>query len=220
MAKNKSSYVCQNCGAHFGKWAGQCADCSEWNSLVEAPNVSMPHHNKSSSKSTASRVTSSPSNNKTSGNYSGTHSAVMPLNAVSVTLDTRLPTGISEFDRVLGGGLVAGSVVLIGGDPGIGKSTILLQTATNMARADSLAGSALYVTGEESLAQVAMRAKRLDLPADRLRVLAETNVETICAALTQEQPAIAIIDSIQTIYTDAINSAPGVLVRFENLPRY
>ena len=208
MAKNKSSYVCQQCGAHFGKWAGQCTDCGEWNSLVEAPNVSMPHHNKSSAKANASRAVSR-SAGAPAGNYSGTHSAVMPLNAVSVTLDTRLPTGISEFDRVLGGGLVAGSVVLIGGDPGIGKSTILLQTATNMAKADSLAGSALYVTGEESLAQVAMRAKRLDLPADRLRVLAETNVETICAALTQEQPAIAIIDSIQTIYTDAINSAPG-----------
>src|SRR5690606_10212680 len=176
--------------------------------LVEAPNVSMPHHNKNTSKANASRAVPR-SAGAPAGNYSGTHSAVMPLNAVSVTLDTRLPTGISEFDRVLGGGLVAGSVVLIGGDPGIGKSTILLQTATNMAKADSLAGSALYVTGEESLAQVAMRAKRLDLPADRLRVLAETNVETICAALTQEQPAIAIIDSIQTIYTDAINSAPG-----------
>lgn len=210
MAKNKSSYVCQHCGAHFGKWAGQCTDCGEWNSLIEAPNVSMPHHNKSAAKPHANRATPrSTAGGAPTGNYSGTHSAVMPLNAVSVTLDTRMPTGISEFDRVLGGGLVAGSVVLIGGDPGIGKSTILLQTATNMARADSLAGSALYVTGEESLAQVAMRAKRLDLPADRLRVLAETNVETICAALTQEQPAIAIIDSIQTIYTDAINSAPG-----------
>ncbi|MGB6925416.1 MAG: DNA repair protein RadA, partial [Psychrobacter sp.] len=117
MAKNKSSYVCQHCGAHFGKWAGQCTDCGEWNSLVEAPNVSMPHHNKSTTKPNnaraATRGTSAPA-----GNYSGTHSAVMPLNAVSVTLDTRLPTGISEFDRVLGGGLVAGSVVLIGGDPG------------------------------------------------------------------------------------------------------
>ncbi|MEJ6069557.1 AAA family ATPase, partial [Psychrobacter sp. 16-Bac2893] len=179
--------------------------------MTEAPNVSMPHHNKNVAKPNAGRAI--PRNasgaGTPAGNYAGTHSAVMPLNAVSVGLDTRLPTGISEFDRVLGGGLVAGSVVLIGGDPGIGKSTILLQTATNMAKADSLAGSALYVTGEESLAQVAMRAKRLDLPADRLRVLAETNVETICAALTQEQPAIAIIDSIQTIYTDAINSAPG-----------
>lgn len=112
-----------------------------------------------------------------------------------MSLDTRLPTGVSEFDRVLGGGLVAGSVVLIGGDPGIGKSTILLQTAIHMAGNDSLAGSALYVTGEESLSQVAMRAQRLGLPTDRLKVLAETNVETICHALTQEQPAVAVIDS-------------------------
>ena len=110
---------------------------------------------------------------------------------------------------MLGGGLVAGSVVLIGGDPGIGKSTILLQTACHMAQPDSLAGSALYVTGEESLSQVAMRAQRLGLPVDHLKVMAETNVETICNALGQEQPAIAVIDSIQTIYTDAINSAPG-----------
>lgn len=203
MAKNKSSYVCQNCGAHFGKWSGQCSDCGEWNTLVEAPNVSLPHH-----KSNAS-ATSSKSTVKRNTNYAGSQSAVIPLNSVSVTLDTRLPTGIGEFDRVLGGGLVAGSVVLIGGDPGIGKSTILLQIATNMAKADSLAGSALYVTGEESLSQVAMRANRLGLPADRLKVLAETNVETICTALTQEQPAIAVIDSIQTLFTDAISSAPG-----------
>lgn len=202
MAKNKTSYVCQECGAHFGKWAGQCSDCGEWNTLVEAPSVSLPHHK--ASTSSPSKITSNRNNN-----YAGAQSAVMPLNAVSVTLDTRLPTGIGEFDRVLGGGLVAGSVVLIGGDPGIGKSTILLQIATTMAKADSLAGSGLYVTGEESLAQVAMRAQRLGLPADRLRVLAETNVEAICSALTQEQPAIAVIDSIQTLYTDAISSAPG-----------
>lgn len=210
MAKNKSSYVCQQCGAHFGKWAGQCSDCGEWNSLIEAPNVSLPHHKGSNAASaiTASKSTAS-IHSGTVGNYAGTHSAVMPLNQVSISLDTRLPTGIHEFDRVLGGGLVAGSVVLIGGDPGIGKSTILLQTAASMARADSLSGSALYVTGEESLAQIAMRAQRLGLPTDRLRVLAQTNVESICAALTQEQPAVAVIDSIQTLYTDAINSAPG-----------
>ena len=131
----------------------------------------------------------------------------MTLDHVGVTLETRMPTGIGEFDRVLGGGLVAGSVVLIGGDPGIGKSTIL-QTAINMAAGDSPSGSALYITGEESLSQVAMRAVRLGLPTDRLRVLAETNVDTICAALTTEQPAIAVIDSIQTLFTEAIQSAP------------
>ncbi|UNU73606.1 DNA repair protein RadA [Moraxella nasovis] len=200
MAK-KSSYVCQSCGANYGKWSGQCTDCGEWNTLIEAPNIAMPHHRtaKSTSGSASTKVT----------NYAGAVSGVMSLDEVGVTLETRMPTGISEFDRVLGGGLVAGSVVLIGGDPGIGKSTILLQTAINMAAIDSLAGSALYITGEESLSQVAMRAKRLCLPTDRLRVLAETNVETICAALTSEQPAVAVIDSIQTLYTEAIQSAPG-----------
>jgi DNA repair protein RadA/Sms len=195
MAK-KSSYICQQCGANFGKWSGQCAECGAWNSLIEAPTLSMPHHkptNKTGKKS----------------NYAGEQSAVIPLNAVPMSLDTRLPTGVGEFDRVLGGGLVAGSVVLIGGDPGIGKSTILLQTAIHMASNDNLAGSALYVTGEESLSQVAMRATRLGLPNDRLKVLAETNVETICQALTQEQPAVAVIDSIQTLFTEAIQSAPG-----------
>lgn len=200
MAKKSTSYVCQSCGAHYGKWSGQCADCGEWNSLVEAPDVSMPHH-----KATKKTIASTP---KTS-NYAGVLSGVMSLDEVGVTVETRMPTGIGEFDRVLGGGLVAGSVVLIGGDPGIGKSTILLQTATNMAASDSLAGSALYITGEESLSQVAMRAKRLGLPTDRLRVLAETNVDTICLALSTEQPAVAIIDSIQTLFTDAIQSAPG-----------
>ncbi len=200
MAKKSTSYVCQSCGAHYGKWSGQCADCGEWNSLVEAPDVSMPHH-----KATKKTIAST---SKTS-NYAGALSGVMSLDEVGVTVETRMPTGIGEFDRVLGGGLVAGSVVLIGGDPGIGKSTILLQTATNMAASDSLAGSALYITGEESLSQVAMRAKRLGLPTDRLRVLAETNVDTICLALSTEQPAVAIIDSIQTLFTDAIQSAPG-----------
>ncbi|AKG07672.1 DNA repair protein RadA [Moraxella bovoculi] len=200
MAKKSTSYVCQSCGAHYGKWSGQCADCGEWNSLVEAPDVSMPHH-----KATKKTIASTP---KTS-NYAGALSGVMSLDEVGVTVETRMPTGIGEFDRVLGGGLVAGSVVLIGGDPGIGKSTILLQTATNMAASDSLAGSALYITGEESLSQVAMRAKRLGLPTDRLRVLAETNVDTICLALSTEQPAVVIIDSIQTLFTDAIQSAPG-----------
>ncbi|MCL1622682.1 DNA repair protein RadA [Moraxella sp. Tifton1] len=198
MAKKSSSYVCQSCGANFGKWSGQCADCGEWNSLVEAPSVAMPHH-KTTKKTTIAKT----------ANYAGAISGVMNLDEVGVTVETRMPTGIGEFDRVLGGGLVAGSVVLIGGDPGIGKSTILLQTATNMASGDSLAGSALYITGEESLSQVAMRAKRLGLRTDRLRVLAETNVDAICLALSTEQPAVAIIDSIQTLFTDAIQSAPG-----------
>lgn len=196
MSKFKSTYVCQACGATYGKWAGQCSDCGQWNTLVETPNVAMPHHKK-------------PTTTRKNTNYAGATSGVMTLDNVGVTLESRMPTGIGEFDRVLGGGLVAGSVVLIGGDPGIGKSTILLQTAIYMAKSDSLAGSALYITGEESLSQVAMRAVRLGLPTDRLRVLAETNVETICNALVSEQPAVAVIDSIQTLFSEMIQSAPG-----------
>lgn len=194
MAK-KSTYTCQACGANYGKWAGQCADCGQWNTLVEAISTALPHHKK-------------PAKTK-STNYAGDSSQVLTLANVGVSLETRMPTGIGEFDRVLGGGLVAGSVVLIGGDPGIGKSTILLQTAIFMASSQSLSGSALYITGEESLSQVAMRAVRLGLPTDRLRVLAETNVEAICQALTIEQPAVAVIDSIQTLFTEMIQSAPG-----------
>ena len=175
MSKSKSSFVCQNCGAHFGKWSGQCTDCGEWNTLVEAPNVSMPHHKKST-KSVAAPSPSGGGSNNDRMNYSGSQSGVVTLGSVNVTFDTRLPTGISEFDRVLGGGLVAGSVVLIGGDPGIGKSTILLQTAANMADPESLSGSALYVTGEESLSQVAMRAQRLCLSSIHLKVMTVTNV--------------------------------------------
>lgn len=201
MAKKPSTYVCQSCGATFGKWTGKCADCGEWNTLIETISTALPHHRNIKPNSTAV----APKN----ANYAGAVSGVMNLNEVGVTLETRMPTGIGEFDRVLGGGLVAGSVVLIGGDPGIGKSTILLQTAINMASTNSLAGSALYITGEESLSQVAMRAVRLGLPTDRLRVLAETNVDTICMALSSEQPAIAVIDSIQTLFTEAIQSAPG-----------
>lgn len=117
MAKAKSSYVCQNCGAMYGKWAGQCTDCGEWNTLIEAPNTALPHHTKKASSTVAAP--------RKTANYAGATSGVMTLDNVGVTLETRMPTGIGEFDRVLGGGLVAGSVVLIGGDPGIGKSTIL-----------------------------------------------------------------------------------------------
>lgn len=196
----KNSYVCQNCGALYGKWTGQCADCGEWNTVHEVVNAvaSMPHH-KTNSKTAK--------NNKKG--FAGATQAVTRLSEVNLTTDVRMSTAINEFDRVLGGGVVAGSVILIGGDPGIGKSTILLQTATHLAKPDSDAGSALYITGEESLAQVAVRANRLSLPTDQLQVMAETNVEKICHTLMQVQPAIAVIDSIQTLFTEAIQSAPG-----------
>lgn len=191
MSKLKTSYVCQSCGSRYPKWAGQCIDCGEWNSLIEEKAEPAVSHR---AKPKA-------------GGYAGQAASVTRLNQVSVSRETRMTTGISEFDRVLGGGLVTGSVVLIGGDPGIGKSTILLQTATHMAQHQDT--SALYITGEESLSQVALRASRLELPADRLNVMAETCVETICATLHQEQPAVAILDSIQTLYTETLQSAPG-----------
>lgn len=189
-------YICEQCAATTKKWAGQCADCGAWNSMVEmAKTPSLPHHKTPKSS--------------TRGQYAGEKSEVLTLNQVGQGVIARLPTGINEFDRVLGGGLVAGSVVLIGGDPGIGKSTILLQTTTHMARADSAAGSALYITGEESLSQVAMRATRLGLPTDRVQVMAQTDVDKIIHALSRHAPTVAVVDSIQTLYTDAISGAPG-----------
>lgn len=190
MSKVKTVYRCEQCGADHSKWAGQCTDCGEWNSLLEVR---------------LDNTTTHRAKPKVSG-YAGQVSQITTLNQVSISHESRLNTGISEFDRVLGGGLVTGSVVLIGGDPGIGKSTILLQTATYMA---SPQRAALYVTGEESLSQVALRAQRLELDASHLKVMAETCVERICEALAQERPAVAILDSIQTLYTETIQSAPG-----------
>ena len=191
MSKVKTVYRCEQCGTDHPKWAGQCIDCGEWNSLTEVRIEPTVTHR---------------AQPKTGGGYAGQAAKITTLNKVSVSHETRLMTGIGEFDRVLGGGLVTGSVVLIGGDPGIGKSTILLQTATHMASAQS---AALYVTGEESLSQVSLRSHRLDLPTDHLKVMAETCVERICEVLAQERPAVAILDSIQTLYTETLQSAPG-----------
>ena len=193
MSKVKTVYRCEQCGTDHPKWAGQCTDCGEWNCLSEVSIAPAVIH-RAQPKMGAS------------GGYAGQASSITTLNKVSVSKESRLATGIGEFDRVLGGGLVTGSVVLIGGDPGIGKSTILLQTATYMASAQN---HALYVTGEESLSQVALRAQRLDLPTDQLKVMAETCVERICEVLTHERPAVAILDSIQTLYTETLQSAPG-----------
>ncbi len=187
MSKTKIQYYCTACGSLHSKWSGQCGDCGAWNTLEES--ISIP-----TSKTTASR----------SGSYAGEQVAIRSLHEVSLAEDPRIPTRQSELDRVLGGGLVAGSVVLIGGDPGIGKSTILLQTLTEL---DSL--KSLYVTGEESLQQVGLRAKRLGLPTQHLRLLTETCVENIIALASQEQPQLMVIDSIQTIFTDQLQSAPG-----------
>lgn len=190
MSKVKTQYVCQQCSAIHPKWAGQCTDCGAWNSLIESRTEAAAVRHRGAAPA---------------GGYAGLAAPVTRLKDVTVTRHTRTSTGIGEFDRVLGGGVVPGSVVLIGGDPGIGKSTLLLQTATHMAQS----APALYVTGEESLSQVAMSANRLDLPLDGLDVMAETSVETICGTLSQLKPGMAVIDSIQTLFTEAIQSAPG-----------
>ena len=186
MSKTKIAYACNGCGSQFSKWAGQCTECGAWNSIheIKAEAIGSPRQR---------------------GNYAGQASTVTILDDVALASVARTETGLSELDRVLGGGLVAGSVVLIGGDPGIGKSTILLQTMTYLAQTQP----ALYITGEESLSQVAMRGKRLELPCDKLKIMAETCVENIVATLRAEKPAVAVIDSIQTLYTEALQSAPG-----------
>jgi DNA repair protein RadA/Sms len=188
MAKSKIVYSCTECGAQAPKWAGQCGDCGAWNTLVEVTAVS------------SSR---SPRFSGFAGEAEGQR--VQRLEEVTPDDVSRVATGIAEFDRVLGNGLVPGSVVLLGGDPGIGKSTLLLQTVVSLAR--QLAP--LYITGEESLQQVSLRAQRLGLEAGDLALLAETQVEAILAIAQQERPRVMVIDSIQTIYTDVVQSAPG-----------
>jgi DNA repair protein RadA/Sms len=186
MVKLKTLFACQHCGAQYPKWQGQCVDCQKWNSIVEDAPTTAENHPRHAG-------------------YSGTQSQLTKLANVSLQAQTRLSTGLAEFDHVLGGGLVSDSVVLIGGDPGIGKSTILLQVITHLAKNYS----ALYVTGEESLQQIALRSQRLGLPQDQLTLLAETNVERIIALAEQSHPKVIVIDSVQTIYTESVQSAPG-----------
>lgn len=185
QAKTKFIYTCQKCGAQYPKWAGQCSDCGTWNSLVEDIVIK--------------------ENPRFSGYLTTAVDGVTLLSEVSLKNEQRLPTAISELDRVLGGGLVGGSVVLVGGDPGIGKSTLLLQALCNLGQNHKV----LYVTGEESLQQIAMRARRLELPQDQLILFAETQVEKIITIAAQEKPEVIVIDSIQTMYTEVIQSAPG-----------
>ncbi len=190
MAKVKTVYTCQSCGAVAPKWVGQCADCQAWNSLVETQVEPQ-----------------TPAQQARFGGYAGSEAAICLLENVEAQEESRLSSGMSELDRVLGGGLVAGSVVLIGGDPGIGKSTLLLQALADISRHAGL--QPLYVTGEESPQQVRMRAQRLDLEVAHLKLLTETRVERILKLALQEKPRIMVIDSIQTVHTDLLQSAPG-----------
>lgn len=189
MAKVKSVYTCTECGATEPKWQGQCPSCNAWNTLVETV------------------AETSTSTNRYATKFEGlaTTGQLQKLSSVQAAEIARIPTGISEFDRVLGGGLVEGGVILIGGDPGIGKSTLLLQTLCHLGRNSK----AIYVSGEESPQQIAMRAQRLGLDASELDLLAEINLEKILATLQTHKPNIAVIDSIQTVYSEALQSAPG-----------
>jgi DNA repair protein RadA/Sms len=187
MAKVKSQYTCNECGCLSPKWAGQCSDCGAWNTLTEVA------------------ITARPTGGRWQG-YAGTQEAQLSsLPQIGVTASARLSTGLPELDQVLGGGMVEGSVVLIGGDPGIGKSTLLLQALANLPDPNL----ALYVTGEESLQQVSLRAQRLGVGQMPLKLLAETQVETVIALATSQKPQVMVIDSIQTIFTNTIQSAPG-----------
>ncbi len=183
--KTKIRFICSQCGAIFPQWAGQCMQCSAWNSIIE----------EQGGISRSPRLT----------HYAHQRSTITGVEDVVLESEIRMDSGLSELNRVLGGGLVDGSVVLIGGDPGIGKSTLLIQTLANL----SLSQQVLYVTGEESLQQVAMRAKRLQLPLGNLRLLAETQVELIIEHARKEKPRILVIDSVQTIFTETLSAAPG-----------
>lgn len=181
--KLKNRYICQQCGAISTQWSGQCHHCHSWNSLISeiVPKKTDNFH------------------------YAEARSDITPMSAVSLEEYPRYHSGFEELNRVLGGGLVLGSVVLIGGDPGIGKSTLLLQTVTHLAKSHKV----LYVSGEESLSQIALRAKRMLLTADDLSLLAETQVESIIQKAAEFKPQVMVIDSIQTMYTDVQTGSPG-----------
>ncbi len=192
MSREKTTYTCSECGGTSPKWLGKCPHCQAWNTLVEG----------------VAEAAGGTRHRYSAGQHVGLALAqpVMPLAAIEATDIERTPSGIDELDRVLGGGIVEGGVVLIGGDPGIGKSTLLLQALDALQRAGL---PTLYVTGEESGAQIALRSRRLGLDHSQVNVLAEIQLEKILATLETTQPAVAVIDSIQTVYSDQLTSAPG-----------
>lgn len=191
MAKKKTAYVCTDCGSDHSKWQGQCSDCGAWNTLQEF----------------VVSAAKTPSRDASLGGYAGAAGSqgIQRLADVDLAEVPRISSGMQEFDRVLGGGLVPGSAILIGGHPGAGKSTLLLQTMCALAATLP----ALYVTGEESLQQVAMRARRLNLPTDQLNMLSETSVDRLLQLLQQHQPKVVVIDSIQVMHVEGVESAPG-----------
>lgn len=186
MAKAKTTvFFCQSCGYESSKWMGQCPGCKEWNTFVEET-----VDKKSVGKTRAAVSETKP----------------VPLSAIEASTDERVSTQMSELDRVMGGGIVSGSLVLVGGDPGIGKSTLLLQVCRNLA-AQKI--DVLYISGEESLQQIKIRAQRVGFFEDSLHLLCETNLDTIRSVIDREKPQIVVIDSIQTMYSEDVGSAPG-----------
>lgn len=192
MAKGKKSvFFCQNCGHEESKWLGQCPACGEWNTFVE--------------ERIDSGITKGSTASVRAARESVRAAQVVPLADVSADDEARSRTGIGELDRVLGGGIVPGSLVLVGGDPGIGKSTLLLQVCRQMARMKKI----LYISGEESQAQIKLRANRMGNFSQNLLLLCETNLETIRGVIEKEKPELVVIDSIQTMYSEEVSSAPG-----------
>lgn len=199
MAKIKTAYVCTECGADYSRWLGQCKECHAWNTISEF------------------RQAKTPIRKDNFGGFAGQTSAkIQTLDEIDLTELPRFTSGFKEFDRVLGGGIVPGSAILIGGEPGAGKSTLLLQTMCALASSME----ALYVTGEESLQQVAMRAKRLGLPTNKLKMLSETSVENICSMASIKKPRIMVIDSIQVMHLSDIQSAPGSVSQVRETAAY
>ncbi|MBX3709551.1 MAG: DNA repair protein RadA [Gammaproteobacteria bacterium] len=185
MSKMKMTFCCQTCGTLYPKWSGQCSGCNGWNTIMEESNTPAP----------SSRFQG----------YTGTQAAMTRMAEVKLHEETRLTSGSQELDRVLGGGIIMGSAILIGGDPGIGKSTILLQSIAHLSQTLKV----LYVTGEESPQQVTLRARRLGLPETHLWLLADTHIENILHHVQKEKPRVLVIDSIQTMHTSFISSTPG-----------
>ena len=189
MVKAKSRFVCRACGAVYPKWQGRCHECGEWNCLEEEAAPEIPAAGRG-------------------GGYAGVEAGtVTRLDRVALVEEVVRPSGISEFDRVLGGGLVKGSVVLIGGDPGIGKSTLLLQAVHHLANTVPC----LYVSGEESPRQIGLRSERLGLARENISLYSETQIERILATATAEAPQVLVIDSIQTLYSESLSAAPGAV---------
>lgn len=203
MAKAKTAYVCNDCGADYTKWQGQCSACSAWNTLTEV------------------RLASAKSGGARSARFDGyagggAQTRVQDLSEVNLADMPRVPSGSSELDRVLGGGLVPGSAILIGGHPGAGKSTLLLQTMCHLAQQMP----ALYVTGEESLQQVALRANRLGVNSQNLKMLSETSVEQLCRTAEELKPKVLVVDSIQVMHVEDVQSAPGSVSQVREAAAY